>query len=90
MTYSRKLCRPAFAMLLVAAAVAAPVAAVSQSMGPHTGRICPHPGAVFERPTPACGAATLHAGLFKVGLFQPVYVSHGMTCVRQDVFLRCK
>jgi hypothetical protein len=86
MTLFLKLRRPAVALALLAA----PALATAQTMGSYTGPLCPPPGQVFERPTPACGAAPLHAGLFKVGRFQVMSVQIGTSCLRQEVFIGCK
>lgn len=63
--------------------------AIAQTMGPHTGPICPDPGPVYLKPTPACGAATLHGGFFKPGRFQRIYQSTGSGCFLREVFLGC-
>lgn len=64
-------------------------AALAQSMGPHHGPICPGPGPVYVVPTPACGAAPLHAGLFRAGSYQRIYQSTASGCVPREVFLGC-
>ncbi len=76
--------------LAVAAAILTAPVAEAQTMGPFDGRICSSPGPIFAKPTPACGAATFHAGVFKPGLFQTVYVSIGDACVPKEIFLRCQ
>ena len=47
----------------------------AQTMGPHRGPMCPGPGPVYIKPTPACGATTFHGGVFKAGRFQIYYQS---------------
>lgn len=76
---------------IVAAMISASaLAANAQTMGPHNGPICPGPGPVYIKPTPACGAATLHGGLFKPGRFQRMYQSTATGCVQREVFLGCQ
>lgn len=76
-------------IILVALFTAISSTAVAQTMGPHTGPICPDPGAVYIMPTPACGATTLHGGFFKPGRFQRIYQSTGSGCIPREVFLGC-
>lgn len=75
--------------ILVAILVATAGTAVAQTMGPHTGPICPGPGTIYVKPTPACGATTLHGGFFKPGRFQRIYQSTSSGCIPREVFLGC-
>lgn len=69
---------------------ASAVAANAQTMGPHNGPICPGLGSVYIKPTPACGATTLHGGFFKLGRFQRMYQSTATACIPKEVFLGCQ
>ena len=75
-----------FTAILVPLSVSA---ALAQSMGPHQGPVCRGPGPVYIKPTPACGAAPLHAGLFREGRYQRIYQSTVGGCIPREVFLGC-
>lgn len=68
---------------------ASALVANAQTMRSHNGPICPDPGPVYIKPTPACGATTLHDSLFKPGLFQRWYQSTAAGCIPKEVFLGC-
>ena len=77
--------------LIVAATISASaLVANAQSMGPHNGPICPGPSPVYIKPTPACGATTLHGGFFKPGRFQRMHQSTAAGCIMKEIFLGCQ
>lgn len=77
--------------LILIAALVLPqaTAASSPSIRPHSGPVCAPPGAVYHRPTLACGATTFHGGMFKPGRFQKIYQSTQTSCVLREIFLGC-
>lgn len=77
------------AIFLSFALLAPAIGASAQTMGSHNGPICPGPGPIYTRPAVACGAATLHAGLFNPGRFQLVYQSSPTGCIQSEYFLGC-
>lgn len=74
----------------VAVITASTLGANAQTIRPHDGPICPGAGPVYVKPTPACGATTLHGGFFKPGKFRRMYQSTATGCIPKEIFIGCR